>query len=135
MLQEGIDAGDMAPEMFKMVKEFSMDMRANIDARSKHIESCETYWRNYASMYGLENKEEEIIRKTETKEDEGPKKTITDITSLNDMIEKKMREQNVIMDNAKLKKESENNLAIEKETSNNNSSLLSDDSVKKKKKN
>jgi len=136
MIQEGIDAGDMSPEMFKMHKEYSMDMRAGIDARSKHIEKCEIYWKNYALMYGLENKEEEIIRKTESKEDEGPKKTITDITSLNELIEKKMKAQAEKMEIDKEKRDNDikDKLGEENNINPQDDVLLNDAPKKKKKK-
>jgi hypothetical protein len=42
-LQEAIDAGDMSKDMFMMVRDYQVEMRNNIEARSKHIDKCEVY--------------------------------------------------------------------------------------------
>lgn len=101
LLQEGIDSGDMGKDMFDGVQKFQVEMRTNIEARSKHIDKCEIYWDNYSKMYGLENKEEEIIRKTESKIEEIDKKTIFNQTDLNLLIEKQMEENKKKMETSK----------------------------------
>lgn len=93
LLQEAIDVGDLSKDMFDGVYKFQGEMRTNIEARSKHIDKCEIYWENYSKQFGLENKEEEVIRTTELKEDEKEKTNIFSITDLNRIIEEKMKSE------------------------------------------
>lgn len=102
LLQEAIDGGDMSKEMFDTLRSFQVEMRHNIEARSKHMDKCELYWEDYAEKYGLGSAEEKTIMETEVKTDETSKHTITDMKSLNDMIQQKM-------DDAKNKKKEGSN--------------------------
>lgn len=95
MLQEAIDIGDMGKDMFDGVYKFQGEMRTNIEARSKHIDKCEIYWENYSKQFGLDTKEEEVIRKTEVKEDDKEKTNIFSITDLNRIIEEKMASEKI----------------------------------------
>ncbi len=101
MMQEGIDAGDMSKDMFNGVREYQVEMRTNIEHRSKHVDKCELYWENYAVRYGMENKEEEIMRKAEVKEDKGEKMTIISQSDLNKAIADQMQIQQEKMDKFK----------------------------------
>lgn len=93
MIQEAIDSGDLSTEMLRSAKDFMVENRNNIEARSKHINNCETYWENYAAIYGLESKDDEIVRKSEkSEESETTNHIITDISKLNDIIDKQMEE-------------------------------------------
>ena len=92
MIQEAIDAGDMSGDMFKFAKEFMVEKRNNIEARSKHLSKCEIYWKNYAEANGLESKDDEIVRKSEVKDDKEVKTSIMDISQLNDIIDKQLLE-------------------------------------------
>ena len=89
-LQEAIDGGDLSKELFDTVKSFMAEMRANIEARSKHLDKCEMYWEVYAERYGLENAEEKVIQETEVKPTEEKKHIVTDMKSMNDAIQAKM---------------------------------------------
>lgn len=91
MLQEGIDAGDMGKDMFTGVREYQVEMRTNIEHRSRHVDKCEKYWEEYSVRYGLENKEEEIMRKAEVKDETTVKTTIMSQSELNSAIEEKMK--------------------------------------------
>lgn len=92
-LQESIDSGDLGKDMFDGVYKFQSEIRTNIEAKSKHIDKCEIYWENYSKQFGLENKEEEVIRTTESKLDEKEKTNIFSITDLNRIIEEKMKSE------------------------------------------
>jgi hypothetical protein len=92
MVQEAVDGGDMSIEMFKLVIETTKELGARVDARSKHVKNCDAYWEKYAAMFGLENKEEKIIRTNETSPDDKNKTVIIDPTALNALIEAKVKE-------------------------------------------
>lgn len=93
MIQEAIDSGDLSTEMLRSAKDFMVENRNNIEARSKHIDKCEDYWNNYASMYNLESKEEEIVRNNEKNDDTlKTNHIIMDISKLNDIIDKQVSE-------------------------------------------
>ncbi len=83
----------MSSDMFKFAKEFMVEKRNNIEARSKHLDKCEIYWENYAAIYGLESKDDEIVRKTETKEETDEKVQVMDITQLNNLIDDRLKEK------------------------------------------
>lgn len=87
MVQEAIDAGDLSSDMLKFAKEYMVEKRNCIEARSKHMDKCEKYWENYAAIYGLESKDDEIIRKTEVSTEQDEKTMIMDITQLNEIID------------------------------------------------
>lgn len=93
MVQEAIDAGDMSSDMFKFAKEFMGEKRNSIEAKSKHLDKCEIYWENYAAIYGLESKDDEIVRKTEVKEDTEQKVQIFNISELNDIIDAQLKDK------------------------------------------
>lgn len=93
MIQEAIDSGDLSTEMLRSAKDFMVENRNNIEARSKHINNCESYWENYASIYGLESKDDEIVRNSEKNDESNTSNhIITDISKLNDIIDKQMEE-------------------------------------------
>lgn len=87
LLQETIDGGDMTKDMFDMVKGFQGEMRLNIEARSKHVDKCESYWSNYNTQLGMENKEQTIMNETEVKVDVAEKKIMSH-EEINDYLEK-----------------------------------------------
>jgi hypothetical protein len=92
MIQEAIDGGDMSIEMFKLSIDQTRELGSRIEAISKHIESCDTYWEKYASTFGLENKEEKIIREKEISSDDSSKTIVIDTTALNTLIDQKIKE-------------------------------------------
>ena len=92
-LQESIDGGDMSKEMFDSVNKAQKEMRDNMDAEEKHLDKCEQYWSNYASIYGLENSEEKIVQETEIKEDTSKKHTIIDMSRLAELIQDNLQKE------------------------------------------
>ena len=101
-LQESIDGGDMSKEMFDSVNKSQKEMRDNMDAEEKHLDKCEKYWSNYATIYGLENSEEKIVHEAEAKDDTTVKRTIIDMSKLSEMIQdnlQKEKEKNRINEN------------------------------------
>ena len=44
---ELIDGGDMSKDMWSLARDYSHEMRSNIEARGKHITFCEKYWKDY----------------------------------------------------------------------------------------
>lgn len=90
MVQEAIDAGDLSSDMLKFAKEYMVEKRNCIEARSKHMDKCEIYWQNYGEAHGLESKEDEIVRTTETVGANEEKHMIMNITELNDIIDKQV---------------------------------------------
>ena len=57
-LQESLDSGDINPEIFKMKKDYIIEMRNSINERSKHISEVEKYWEGQASKYEVESTKE-----------------------------------------------------------------------------
>lgn len=92
MIQEAIDGGDMSIEMFKLSIDQTRELGSRIEAVSKHIETCDLYWEKYASTFGLENKEEKIIREKEIATDSEEKPIVIDPNILNDMIDKRIKD-------------------------------------------
>jgi hypothetical protein len=84
-LQENIDGGDMSKEMFDNVKNYQVELRANLKEIDLHLDKCDQYWENYATSYGFENQEDKIIQETE-KRDESTKKTVMDMSELTERI-------------------------------------------------
>lgn len=91
-LQENIDGGDMSKEMFDNVRNYQIELRANLKEVNTHLDKCDSYWENYAEMYGFENQEDKIIQETE-KPVETNQKQIIDMADLTNMIRNQMEEQ------------------------------------------
>jgi hypothetical protein len=92
-LQESIDGGDMSKEMFDSVNKSQKEMRDNMEAEEKHLDKCEKYWSNYASIYGLENSEEKIVQEVEAKDDTTVKRTIIDMSKLSELIQDNLQKE------------------------------------------
>lgn len=105
-LQESIDGGDMSKEMFDSVNKAQKELRDNMDAEEKHLDKCEKYWSNYATIYGLENSEEKIVQETEAKDDTTVKRTIIDMSKLSEMIQDNLQKEK---QKNKINDEKENN--------------------------
>lgn len=91
-LQENIDGGDMSKEMFDNVRNYQIEMRANLKEIDIHLDKCDQYWDNYAEMYGFENQEDKIIQETEKPADTNQKQII-DMSDLTNMIRNQLQEQ------------------------------------------
>ncbi len=85
-IQEAIDGGDMSKDMWGLARDYSMEMRNNIEARGKHITFCEKYWKDYALNHAQEVIEEKIVDENKALETD-EQVVIIDTRSINDIIQ------------------------------------------------